>query len=101
TMLPGLSLYRALGGALQLARSPELVDSTALIGTLSNAFQGCLVVSSLALGLILGTRAVLTLTGALDSPPGAHLGQDSDQAAHHAATESASREPTSTPSAGA
>jgi uncharacterized membrane protein YjjP (DUF1212 family) len=58
TMMPGLHLYRALAGALQLARLTNETDPTAVAGTLGNALQGCLVVSGLALGLILGTRVV-------------------------------------------
>lgn len=58
TMIPGSSFYRALGGALQLARldggsEPELVEST-----LSYALEGLIVVCGLALGLILGIRGM-------------------------------------------
>jgi uncharacterized membrane protein YjjP (DUF1212 family) len=63
TMIPGLSLYRALAGALQLARQPELADPGTVAGALGNALQGGLVVSGLALGLVLGARAVLALAG--------------------------------------
>jgi uncharacterized membrane protein YjjB (DUF3815 family) len=63
TMIPGLSLYRALGGALQLARSPVVTDPGTAAGTFAHALQGGLVVSGLALGLILGARAVLALPG--------------------------------------
>jgi uncharacterized membrane protein YjjB (DUF3815 family) len=63
TMIPGLSLYRSLAGALQLARQPELADPGTVAGTLGNALQGGLVVSGLALGLVLGARAVLALAG--------------------------------------
>jgi uncharacterized membrane protein YjjP (DUF1212 family) len=62
TMIPGLSLYRALAGALQLARTPDAADSGVVVATLGNALHGCLVVSALALGLILGARALLALT---------------------------------------
>jgi uncharacterized membrane protein YjjB (DUF3815 family) len=58
TMMPGLHVYRALAGALQLARLTNETDPTAMAGTLGNALQGCLVVSGLVLGLILGTRVV-------------------------------------------
>jgi uncharacterized membrane protein YjjP (DUF1212 family) len=61
TMIPGLTLYRALRGALQLARFPETAGPETAAGTLAHALQGCLVVSGLALGLILGARAVLAL----------------------------------------
>jgi uncharacterized membrane protein YjjP (DUF1212 family) len=68
TMIPGLSLYRALAGALQLARAPDTADSGVVVATLGNALHGCLVVSALALGLIVGARALPALTGRL---PGA------------------------------
>src|SRR5262249_48049385 len=61
TMIPGLSLYRALRGALQLARFPGMADLATAAGTLAHGLQECLVVSGLALGLILGARAVLAL----------------------------------------
>jgi uncharacterized membrane protein YjjP (DUF1212 family) len=63
TMIPGLSLYRALAGALQLARQGEGTGPAMVASTLGNAFQGCVVVSALALGLILGARVVLALAG--------------------------------------
>jgi uncharacterized membrane protein YjjB (DUF3815 family) len=59
TMIPGLSLYRALVGAVQLARLAESAQAAAVAETLGNALHGTVVVSGLALGLILGTRAVL------------------------------------------
>jgi uncharacterized membrane protein YjjP (DUF1212 family) len=62
TMIPGLSLYRALAGALQLARMPDMTDPRIVEGTLRNALHGGLVISVLALGLILGARAVLAVT---------------------------------------
>jgi uncharacterized membrane protein YjjP (DUF1212 family) len=61
TMVPGLQMYRALAGAMQLVRAADTVDPGMVAGTLGNALQACLVVSGLALGLILGTRAVLAL----------------------------------------
>jgi uncharacterized membrane protein YjjB (DUF3815 family) len=63
TMIPGLSLYRALAGALQLARLPDRADAEAVATTLGNAMQGCLAVSGLALGLVLGARTVWALAG--------------------------------------
>src|SRR5262249_3677745 len=60
TMIPGLSLYRALAGALQLARQAA---GAAAAETVGNALQGCLVVGGLALGLVLGARVVQTLAG--------------------------------------
>jgi uncharacterized membrane protein YjjP (DUF1212 family) len=66
TMMPGLHMYRALAGALQLARQTNAADPAALVGTLGNALEACLVVSGLALGLVLGARAVLALGGERD-----------------------------------
>jgi uncharacterized membrane protein YjjP (DUF1212 family) len=66
TMMPRLHIYRALAGALQLARGAGQTDSAVLAATLGNAFQACLVVSGLALGVIVGTRAVLALAGERD-----------------------------------
>jgi uncharacterized membrane protein YjjP (DUF1212 family) len=66
TMIPGLSMYRALGGALQLARLAGDSDPETVARTLGHALQGCLVVGALALGLILGARAVLALAGSRD-----------------------------------
>jgi uncharacterized membrane protein YjjP (DUF1212 family) len=68
TMMPGLHMYRALSGALQLARLTNETDPAAMAGTLGNASQACLVVSGLALGVIFGARAVLALGGE-PSPP--------------------------------
>lgn len=68
TMMPGLHIYRALGGALQLARLANETAPEAVAATLGNAAQACLAVSGLALGLILGTRAVLALTGEPAAP---------------------------------
>src|SRR5262249_25160319 len=45
TMIPGLSLYRALVGAVQLARLAGTADAETVAGTLGNAMQGILVVS--------------------------------------------------------
>jgi uncharacterized membrane protein YjjP (DUF1212 family) len=69
TMIPGLNLYRALGGALQLARSAARADPSTVAATLGNLFQGCLVVSLLVLGLLLGARMVLALAGERGSRP--------------------------------
>jgi uncharacterized membrane protein YjjP (DUF1212 family) len=67
TMIPGLSLYRALGGGLRLARLPEVADPGMMAATIGNALQGCLVVGGLSLGLILGARAVLALARGRDA----------------------------------
>jgi uncharacterized membrane protein YjjP (DUF1212 family) len=66
TMMPGLQMYRALAGALQLARLKNGTDLPAVAGTLGDAVQACLVVSALALGLIVGARTLLALVGARD-----------------------------------
>jgi uncharacterized membrane protein YjjB (DUF3815 family) len=71
TMIPGLSLYRALGGAVQLARQAAASDPDLAAGTLGSAFQGGLVVGALALGFILGARLVGALVAGRDvaDPP--------------------------------
>jgi uncharacterized membrane protein YjjP (DUF1212 family) len=61
TMVPGLSLYRGLVGAVQLARVGDAADAGTAAATLGNALQGCLVVSALALGVTLGARAAVAL----------------------------------------
>jgi uncharacterized membrane protein YjjP (DUF1212 family) len=63
TMIPGLDIYRALAGALQMARLPENVSSAAIATTVGNASQACLMVGGLVLGLILGARGVQALAG--------------------------------------
>ncbi|HEX4591193.1 MAG TPA: threonine/serine exporter family protein [Gemmataceae bacterium] len=65
TMIPGLSIYRALAGAFRLARLPERADPDAATAALSHAVQSCLVVGGLTLGLIVGARAVSALAGEL------------------------------------
>jgi uncharacterized membrane protein YjjP (DUF1212 family) len=70
TLIPGLSLFRALAGALQLARLPDTSEAGTLAGTFGSALQGTLVVSGLALGLILGARAVLARATERDSRVG-------------------------------
>jgi uncharacterized membrane protein YjjP (DUF1212 family) len=77
TMIPGLSLYRALVGALQLARLADTADPGRAAETLSNALQGSLVVSGLALGLILGARVVLALGSERNVLLGSRLGNES------------------------
>jgi hypothetical protein len=67
-MIPGLSLYRALAGALWLARLPDLTDASTVTATLSNALQAGLVIGGLALGLAVGASAVLALVGDQDAP---------------------------------
>jgi uncharacterized membrane protein YjjP (DUF1212 family) len=67
TMMPGLSMYRALAGALQLARHGAATDAAALAGTLGSATEACLVVGGLTLGLLLGARIVLAIVGRIVS----------------------------------
>jgi uncharacterized membrane protein YjjP (DUF1212 family) len=67
TMMPGLHMYRALGGALRLARQAGQPDSVLVTSTLGDALQACLVVGGLAVGMIFGARAVLALVGERDS----------------------------------
>jgi len=62
TMIPGVTLYRALGGILQIAGATDGGDPSLVAKTLGNAFQGSLAVSGLALGLIVGARAVTALS---------------------------------------
>jgi uncharacterized membrane protein YjjP (DUF1212 family) len=69
TMIPGLNLYRALAGALRLARSAATADPNTVAVTLGNLFQGGLVVSLLVLGLLLGARVVPALAGERGSRP--------------------------------
>ena len=68
TIMPGLDIYQALGGALQLARMTDETAPAVVIRTLANASQACLQVSGLALGLVLGARAVLALGTEADTP---------------------------------
>jgi uncharacterized membrane protein YjjP (DUF1212 family) len=79
TMIPGLNLYGALAGALQLARLGYATDPATVARTLGHALQASLVVSGLALGLILGARAVRALTSERDAPARPHVGHDSDE----------------------
>jgi uncharacterized membrane protein YjjP (DUF1212 family) len=68
TMMPGLQMYRALSGALQMARLANEFEPAVMAGTVGNALQACLVVSGLALGLVIGARLVLALTRERVSP---------------------------------
>jgi uncharacterized membrane protein YjjP (DUF1212 family) len=86
TMIPGVSLYRALAAVLQLGRSAETADADTVAHAIGNALQGCLVISGLALGLILGTRAVLALASERESPMGSredHLPSLGNQGRQH------------------
>jgi uncharacterized membrane protein YjjP (DUF1212 family) len=81
TMIPGLSLYRALAGAVQLGRLPDIPDPGAAARTIGYAWQGCLVAGALALGLILGARVVQALPGRRDSAAGPGAGNDAGEPA--------------------
>lgn len=63
TMMPGVAIYRALGGVMQFARLQIADDSAAISGPLSYAAQAGVAVGALALGLVLGTRAVQLIIG--------------------------------------
>jgi uncharacterized membrane protein YjjP (DUF1212 family) len=62
TMIPGSSFYRALGGALRLARQGDGAAEGLAAATLGHACQALAVVGALAIGLILGIRIVLWLS---------------------------------------
>lgn len=81
TMIPGLTLYRALHGVLQMARLPGTPEPQLVAATAGNAFQGSLVLTGLALGLILGTRTVLALSARRNAAVGPHSERSSEKAA--------------------
>src|SRR5262249_6701998 len=85
TMIPGLSLYRGLVGAVQLARVGGTADAATGAEMLGNSMQGILVVSGLALGLILGARTILALVGDGGSADGPSPGRESARENRHAA----------------
>jgi uncharacterized membrane protein YjjP (DUF1212 family) len=80
TMIPGLQIYRSLGGALQLARLRNEADLPTVAGTFGNGFQACLVVGALALGLIVGTRTLLLLARERDAPTASSTGANPAEA---------------------
>jgi uncharacterized membrane protein YjjB (DUF3815 family) len=63
TMMPGLQMYRALGGALQLARMKADIDPLKAVATIGDFLQSSLVVGALALGLVVATRVVFKVGG--------------------------------------
>jgi uncharacterized membrane protein YjjB (DUF3815 family) len=69
TMMPGMQMYRALGGSLQIAHLKNEVELPIIASTLGNALQSSLVVGALALGLILAARVVLAMTGEAELSP--------------------------------
>ncbi len=75
TMIPGLDMYRALVGGLHLARLADGADVETLARTIGNALHAALVVSGLALGLIVGSRAVEALLRERQPRTGPHRGQ--------------------------
>jgi uncharacterized membrane protein YjjP (DUF1212 family) len=56
TMMPGLQIYRALGGAMQMARLQAAEDLPTIAATLGFALQATFVVGALAIGLVIGVR---------------------------------------------
>jgi uncharacterized membrane protein YjjP (DUF1212 family) len=80
TMMPGVHIYRALVGALLLARLDPATSPVAIAAALGNASEAFLVMCGLVLGLILGARAVLVVgrdAGGWRAPP--HRGEAADQ----------------------
>jgi uncharacterized membrane protein YjjB (DUF3815 family) len=63
TMMPGMQMYRTLGGSLQLAHLKNEAGLPIVASTIGNALQSSLVVGALALGLIVAARLVLAITG--------------------------------------
>jgi uncharacterized membrane protein YjjB (DUF3815 family) len=61
TMMPGLQMYRALGGAMKLAQFKSAVEQPELAGMLGDASQAFFVAGSLALGLVVAARATQQL----------------------------------------
>lgn len=61
TMMPGIQMYRALGGALQLARAQAGAELADVARTAGYALEACLVVAALAMGLVLAARIVSRL----------------------------------------
>jgi uncharacterized membrane protein YjjB (DUF3815 family) len=59
TMMPGMAMFRSLGGGLQLARLLGRTDPADVAATLGSALQATLVLGGLALGLVFGARAML------------------------------------------
>jgi uncharacterized membrane protein YjjB (DUF3815 family) len=67
TMMPGLSIYRALGGLFQMARL-HAAGRQMIAQTFGNALHACLVVGALALGLVIAMRLMEFVAGDRDSP---------------------------------
>jgi uncharacterized membrane protein YjjB (DUF3815 family) len=56
TMMPGVQIYRAASGSLQLSRLLDSAELPTVSGTLGYAAQACFVVIALALGIVLASR---------------------------------------------
>jgi uncharacterized membrane protein YjjP (DUF1212 family) len=76
TMMPGLQIYRALSGALRLARLDKTAGLPLVAETLGDATQACLVVIALSVGLIVAPRVVLLLAGEPDGGKPPSIGSD-------------------------
>jgi uncharacterized membrane protein YjjB (DUF3815 family) len=63
TMMPGIQIYSALRGAVQLVRLQGEADVSVITGTLTQGMQATGVVAALSLGLIVAIRAVQALPG--------------------------------------
>jgi uncharacterized membrane protein YjjP (DUF1212 family) len=66
TMMPGLHIYRALSGAMKLARLNEAANQSVVETTLRYGLHATFVVIALAVGLIIASRAVVLLVGTQD-----------------------------------
>ena len=74
TMMPGLQVYRALGGALRAGpagggRPGDMAGPSAMLASVPRG-------AALALGLVLGARVVLVLFGQRDAPVSCRGGGD-------------------------
>jgi uncharacterized membrane protein YjjP (DUF1212 family) len=66
TMMPGLQMYRALGGFLLMAHQTAETERPPVAVMLANASQATLVIGALAFGLIVAARMTLVLSGGKD-----------------------------------
>jgi uncharacterized membrane protein YjjP (DUF1212 family) len=70
TMMPGVQIYRAFGGAIQIARLRSEIAPERVSAMLGDAFQSTLIVSALAIGLIVAARIVSAFPGLTLIPRG-------------------------------
>jgi uncharacterized membrane protein YjjP (DUF1212 family) len=63
TMMPGMQMYRALGGSLQLAQLKSTATLPVLAEAIGNASQASFVVGALAIGLLVANRAMTAFSG--------------------------------------